>query len=109
MPTINDYIKIEEQKEKERVKVSKNGNFSIKNEFVATFSNRKSFFSSKKIERFITFITFLTLSIIYISMNIKSLSATEFIEVVGLWLAYGGYNSFQIHRDKKLETQNESE
>lgn len=107
MPTIYDYAKQEEVKEKERIKTSLNGNYSLKYEFLATFSNRKSFFSSKKIERFITFITFLILSVIYITKNINSLSATDFIQIVGLWLAYGGYNSYQILKDKKAD-QNES-
>lgn len=107
MPTINDYAKmIQDEQKKERV-IEKEKKIKLGTELIATFSNSKSFFSSKKIERFITFTTFLTLSIIWIILKIKELTTTEFIEIVGLWLAYGGYNSFQIHRDKKFDNQND--
>jgi len=70
-------------------------------EIVMTFSNRKSLFSSKKIERFIVFWTFLVLTVIYLSKNIHEMDSLEFVEVIGLWLAYGGYNSLLINRTKK--------
>jgi hypothetical protein len=71
-------------------------------ELVYTFSNKKSLFSSKKIERFIVFNVFLTLSIVYIVKNIDEMDSMSFIEIVGLWLFYGGYNSLMSLRDKKL-------
>lgn len=72
-------------------------------ELILTFSNKKSFFSSKRIERFIAFNVFLVLSVIYIVKNIDDLDSLGFIQIVGLWLAYGGYNSLMNLRDRKFE------
>lgn len=72
-----------------------------KKELIMTFSNQKSLFSSKKIERFVVFITFLVLTVVFIAINIHEMESMEFIEVIGLWLAYGGYNSFMNLKDKK--------
>jgi len=74
-------------------------------EFILTFSSRKSLFSSKKIERFIVFWVFLTLSVIYISINIHDMEAWDFVEVAGLFLVYGGANSLMGLREKKIDSQ----
>lgn len=74
------------------------------NEFLLTFSNKKSLFSSKKIERFIVFNVFLAITIYYIIRNISVIAPLEFVEVVGLWLVYGGYNSIMNYRDKKMDS-----
>lgn len=76
---------------------------SYRREFILLFSNKKSLFSSKKIERTIVFFVFLIITLIYLWFNIKTLRALEFVEVIGLWLAYGGYNSLMGYRDKKLD------
>jgi len=78
-------------------------------ELKLTFTTRKSLLSSKKLERFIVFNVFLILTIIFISLNIKTLSALEFVEVTGLWLIYGGYNTLMNQRDKKLNNINNNE
>ncbi len=78
------------------------------NEFIMTFSNSKSLFSSKKIERFIVFWTFLILSIVYISINIYTMEAWDFCEIAALFLIYGGYNSLMSLRDKRVD-KNQSE
>lgn len=70
-------------------------------EILNTFSNKKSFFSSKRIERCITFLTVLILTIIFIAINIKKLTAVDFTAVIGVLLVYGGYNTYQISKDKK--------
>lgn len=72
-------------------------------EFIMTFSNKKSLFSSKKIERFIVFWTFLIITMVFIIINIRTLEAWDFVEIVALWLAYGGYNSLMTLRDKKVD------
>lgn len=77
-------------------------------EIIMTFSNQKSLFSSKKIERFIVFFTFLILTVVYVALNIHEMESMEFIEVIGIWLAYGGYNSFMNLRDKKVDTNRQS-
>lgn len=71
-------------------------------EFILTFSTRKSLFSSKKIERFIVFWVFLILTVVYVSMNFDRLEAWDMVEITALWLMYGGYNSLMSLRDKKL-------
>lgn len=83
--------------------------FNFGKELLMTFSNQKSLISSKKVERFAIFLTFLSLSVYYIVSNIDKMHATEFIEVIGIWLAYGGYNSFMNFRDKKIETTQSSD
>jgi hypothetical protein len=72
-------------------------------ELILTFSNKKSFFSSKRIERFIVFNVFLVLTVVYVVRNIEDLDSFGFIQIVGLWLAYGGYNSLMNLRDRKFE------
>jgi uncharacterized membrane protein len=74
-------------------------------EFLLTFSTKKSFFSSKKLERFVVFSVFLLLTVVFLLIRIKTLTSIEFIEVVGLWLVYGGYNTLQTIREKKLEKE----
>ncbi len=76
------------------------------NEFLLTFSNNKSFFSSKKLERFIVFLTFLLITQVYLYYHIREMDATSFIEVLAIWLGYGGWNAILSQRDKKIE-QNE--
>lgn len=71
-------------------------------EFIMTFSTRKSLFSSKKIERFIVFWVFLILTIIYVSMNFDRLEAWDMVEITALWLGYNSYNTLMTLRDKKL-------
>ena len=88
--------------------VKKKSNNSSENinyfkELILTFSNKKSFFSSKRIERFIVFNVFLVLTVIYVVRNIEDLDSFAFIQIVGLWLAYGGYNSLMNLKDRKFE------
>ena len=71
-------------------------------EFVLTFSNKKSLFSSKKIERAIVFNVFLVITVIYVVKNIHELEPMDLVEITGLWLVYGGYNSVMNYRDRKM-------
>jgi hypothetical protein len=77
-------------------------------ELIKTFSNRPSFLSSKRIERFVVFTTMLSLTISYIILHIKTIGATDFILVVGTWMAYAGFNIIQNRRDIKLQNNTES-
>ncbi len=72
-------------------------------EILLTFTQSGSKLSSKKIERFIIFVIFLILTIIFFFYNLRLLTARDFIEIMVVWLTYGGYNSFMNWRDKKLE------
>lgn len=75
-------------------------------EFLLTLSDKKSLFSSKKIERFVVFNVFLIITVIYIFKNLQKIEPAELIEVVGIWLAYGGYNTMMNLRDKKMMYEN---
>ena len=88
-------------------KTNKDNNFL--EEVIMTFSNKKSLLSSKKIERFIVFNVFLVITVFYIFKNVDDLDARSFIEIIGVWLFYGGYNSFMNLRDRKLESQEQSQ
>lgn len=88
-------VKTEQKTEGKKVNLFK--------ELIWTFSDKKSLFSSKKIERAIVFMTFLTLTIIYLINNLHELESLELVEITALWLAYGGYNSAMNYRDKKLD------
>lgn len=78
-------------------------------ELLLTFSNKSTLLSSKKIERFIVFITFITVTVYYLSIHIKELTVGEFLEIIGVWLTYGGYNSLMNYKDKKIEAAVDSE
>lgn len=77
-------------------------------EFILTFSNKASLLSSKKIERFFIFNILMILTIFYISINMSKLSADDFIKVIAVWLGYGGWNTYQTYRDKKLDLNTNS-
>lgn len=77
------------------------GSVNYWQEIILTFSNKKSLFSSKKIERSVVFVTFLIITLVYLIKNIHELEASEFIEIVALWLVYGGYNSLMNLRERR--------
>jgi len=81
------------------------GNINIRKELLLTFSSEKSRFSSKKIERFIIFVFFLTMTAIYMIMNIRTMEAWDFVEITALWLGFAGFNSIMTHRDRKLDVE----
>jgi magnesium-transporting ATPase (P-type) len=83
--------------------------FNLKREFLLTFSNEKSLISSKKLERGIVFYTFLFLSIFFIIKKFPELDSFSFIEILAVWLAYGGYNTYQNYRDMKNVRQDRKE
>jgi hypothetical protein len=80
----------------------------ISGEVLNTFSNKNSFFSSKRLERFLVFISMLSLTVFFVIKSIISctLGATDFIIIIGTWLGYGGWTTTQISKDKKIETEN---
>jgi hypothetical protein len=82
----------------------------IFSELLNTFSNKKSFLSSKRIERFFIFSVMLILTIIFITKSIIActLGATDFMIIIGSWLGYGGWTTTQISKDKKIESTPEN-
>jgi hypothetical protein len=79
--------------------------FNFWYEMLLTFSNKKSVLSSKKIERFIVFSVFLILTVIYLALRMGTMEPLDFIQVVALWLGYGGWNSFVGLREKKIDNE----
>ena len=75
-------------------------------EVMLTFSTKESFFSSKKIERFVVFVLGVGMIIFYYLGRQLCWKCTAQIEVndvlvlSGLLFAYGGFNTFQISKDK---------
>jgi len=49
------------------------------------------------------------MSIIYLCINMRTMSSMDFVEVAALFLAYGGYNSLMSLKDKKIDNDNQSE
>ena len=68
-------------------------------ELIKTFSNEESFFSSKRIERCLVFLTMLTLTVVYVLKNEFKISSAELMIIVGGWLGYAGFNTVQIKKD----------
>lgn len=87
--------------------MSKDKENNFVDEMILTLSNKKSMLSSKKIERFIIFNVFLFLTIFFIWTKMDTLEARDFIEIMIVWLSYGGYNSFMNFRDRKMERTTE--
>ena len=71
-------------------------------EWVKTFSNNPSFLSSKRIERFLIFLTMLVASAVFLFKNIFScgIDSTGLMIVVGGWLGYAGFNIVQGRKDE---------
>ena len=79
---------------------------TIFGEWVKTFSNRPSFLSSKRIERFVIFTLMLIVTLFFLIKGIIQcqLSAVDFTIVVGLWMGYAGFNTIQGRKDSNGET-----
>lgn len=71
-------------------------------ELAGTFSNKKSFLSSKRIERFFIFCTMLSLTIGYLLKQIFTcgISSTDFMLVIVGWLGYAGFNTIKSRQDQ---------
>jgi len=71
-------------------------------EWLLTFSNRKSFFSSKRIERFWLFVVALTASAFYLFKGIWNwdLTSSDILIVAGMLFGYAGYTMIQTAKDK---------
>ena len=87
--------------------MGKNSKIRIGRELILSFSNESSLLSSKKIERFFVFIVCLTLTCIYVSKNWVTIKPLDFVQIIGMWVIYGGYNSAMTLKDKKLTAQTE--
>jgi len=77
-------------------------------EWVKTFSNEKSFLSSKRIERFSIFGVMLVSTAYYLWNNITKCEfpASELMIVVAGWMGYSGFSIVQGRKDKQKEENN---
>lgn len=79
-------------------------------EWLKTFSNKPSFISSKRLERFAVFTTMLACSIYFLIKSITScsLTATDLMVVVVAWLGYCGFNVIQGRKDNQTINKEEN-
>jgi hypothetical protein len=81
------------------------------NQTLLTFSTQKSYFSSKKIERFISFtlgvgmVFFYYLGRQFCWKCSSEIDVNDVLILSGLLFTYGGFNTFQIAKDKKTDNE----
>jgi hypothetical protein len=81
------------------------------NQSLLTFSTQKSYFSSKKIERFISFtlgvgmVFFYYLGRQFCWKCSSEIDVNDVLILSGLLFTYGGFNTFQIAKDKKTDNE----
>ena len=78
-------------------------------ELKKTFSNQPSFFSSKRIERALLFITAVTASNVWFWSHYPNLDVNEISLYVGLHLGFAGYTMATIQKEKKSNKKNEDD
>lgn len=78
---------------------------NLVSEWLNTFSNKPSFLSSKRIERFLVFTVMLVSSAYFLFKNINAcgIDSTGLMIVVGGWLGYAGFNVIQGRKDSTNE------
>jgi hypothetical protein len=76
-------------------------NMTLLYELILTFSNKKSLLSSKRIERFMVFTSMLALTWFFLVRAILNctITSTDLMIVVSLWLGYAGFNTIQVKKD----------
>jgi hypothetical protein len=79
--------------------------FFLLKELLKTFSNQKSFFSSKRLERFILFNLAVSICLTYIIYSIKNktLSLADVLAISGTFFVYAGYNTIMVEKNKEKE------
>jgi hypothetical protein len=77
-------------------------------EWLQTFSNEKSHFSSKRLERFAIFSSMLGATIVFLASHIFKcdFTSTELMIVVAGWLGYAGFNIVQGKKDNQIPPNN---
>lgn len=71
-------------------------------DFLDTFTNKPTKFSSKRVERFFVFASLLLATNVFLWQSILkcNIDATDLMIVCGGWLAYAGFNILQGRKDK---------
>lgn len=70
-------------------------------EWLKTYSNKPSFFASKRIERSLFIVTGVTLICYYVYHRINDLSPEGLLIIVAPLFAYAGFNLIHTQREKK--------
>lgn len=77
-------------------------------EIGATFSNDKSYFSRKRIESCLLFISALVSTLAWFIYHFKTLTYMEMLAVTGALFVYAGYTMQVIQKEKKTIKENET-
>ena len=72
-------------------------------ELIKTFSNEKSFFASKRIERGVLFINACVLLDYWFFTHADKIEAIEAVEIFGAQMFYAGFTMLQGMKEKKLK------
>lgn len=72
-------------------------------ELRAILSNEKSYFSKKRIMSAAFEISVWVSFIIYMIVNIRSITPFQFIEVTGAMMVYAGFTGVMIQKEKKKD------
>lgn len=74
-------------------------------ELLKVWSNEPSYFSKKRVESSMVFISVLITYIWFCIENLNVMSATDFTIVSGAMMVYGGYTVTQIQKEKRDENK----
>lgn len=80
--------------------------YYILKEIVLTFSNKKSLFSSKRIERFVIFTSMLLMTVLFLLwrvFNCDNFGSSDLMLIVVGWLSYAGFNVIQGNKNIKKD------
>lgn len=78
-------------------------------EIKKSFSNEPSYFSSKRIERALLFVSAITASNVWFWTHFPNLDVSEVVFYVGTHLAYAGYTMVQTQKEKKLKLEEDGD
>ncbi len=76
-------------------------------EIISMWSNEKSFFASKRFERFFMFLICMWLIVGYIVRKWTDLSVEEVLMLAGFLMGFSAWNATQLRKDTELKNTNE--
>ena len=74
-------------------------------ELLKMWSNEPSYFSKKRVESSIVFVSVMVTYVWFCIVNFYNMSAADFTIVSGAMMVYGGYTVTQIQKEKKNENK----
>ena len=77
---------------------------SMYSKWLESITDKDGKLITKRVERFLVFMFAGIMTIIYLLFSIHScsLSATDFVFILGTWLSYAGFNTIQGRKDKEI-------